>query len=109
VVVSAAAGAVTLRVSGEIDCHEWESVERALLSCLWVEADDIVVDLSDVGFMSASACPDLHRAICSLLEARKRVVVVASAALTRVVELLTVLGAIPAGAASVLGGDRRPE
>jgi hypothetical protein len=48
-------------------------------------------------------CRDLHRSVCALVEAQRRVVVVPCRSLTRVVELLTASGVLPDVAASLLG------
>jgi len=67
------------------------------------DVEMIVVDLSDVAFVSVAVCRDLHRSVCTLVEAQRRVVVVPCRSLTRVVELLTASGVLPDVAASLLG------
>jgi anti-anti-sigma regulatory factor len=103
VVVTAGPSSVTITVVGEVDRAAWPTVEQALLACLAIDVEMIVVDLSDVAFVSVAVCRDLHRSVCTLVDAQRRVVVVPCRSLTRVVELLTASGVLPDVAASLLG------
>ena len=104
IVVASERGTVTLRVTGEVDQEAWPAVEQALLSCLAVDCDEVVLDLVAVSFVSLSSCRHLHRAICSLVAAGRHVVVQPSRSLRRTVGLTISAAALPVSAASLLGG-----
>ena len=95
---------VTIRVAGELDGEAWPSLERALLACLMVDSDDVVVDFEAVSFVSVSACRQLHPALRTLRVAKQSVVVKPSRALARVVSLFVLFGVLEASEALLLDG-----
>jgi anti-anti-sigma factor len=104
IVVTVEPSVVTLRVSGELDHAAWPSVEQALMSCLVVGCEGIVLDLADVSFVSLSSCEQLHRAIGTLRAARRHVVVELSRTVMHTMRLVVSLGALPASAVALFDG-----
>jgi anti-anti-sigma factor len=91
-VVSADRAGVRLEVIGELDVASWPSVEGAVLACMAVDCDEVVLDLRAVSFVSASACRQLDAAVGAVLATGRRVTVHRSRALDRVAELLAGVG-----------------
>jgi anti-anti-sigma factor len=93
-VVHADEHCVTLRVSGELDGPAWPCLERALLSCVVVEVDSIVLDLTAVTFVSVGAFRHLHRVLDALRRDERTVEVEPSRALTRLISLAAAMDGI---------------
>ena len=94
VVVHADEQCVTLRVSGELDGPAWPCLERALLSCVVVEVDSIVLDLTRVTFVSVGAFRHLQRVLDALRRDERTVEVKPSRALTRLISLAAAVDGI---------------